>query len=254
MDIRDSADNNLEASYEYDASRRVSKFSIFSGGQLSRYLTFTYSGNTVEIKQFDGSGLEIGTGTGALNAKGYLAYSKGNFQESNDGVPVIRQDSILISYNDAGQMLRYTGYYSTLNNGSVSKGDIRTNTYEYSNGRLAKKNVSVVFWSNGTLFDSTSTSYTYDDNSPLVTSNPHLGLGLYQVAGISLLGKPASDKIPVKAVETSFNPVGGFQGSLITTYFSATVDSKGNPTRIRVTDDASGSPVSRTSNYSYNCP
>lgn len=245
---RDSADNKLTTSYEYDVSRRVSKINNFFGGQLRGYTTCAYSGNTIELKQFDGTGQETGTGTGVLNSKGFITFSKGSRQESNNGVPQIVQDSILITYNDAGQMLRYTGYYSTLNNGIVSKGDIRTTTYEYAGGRLVKENSSVVNWSNSTLFESRSATYTYDDNSPVVTSNPFLGQ-----SGITLFGKPASDKIPVKAVSTYAYPVSG--GSFTSTaLFSATVDSKGNPTRIRVNDDASGTPVSSTYFYSYNCP
>jgi len=250
VEIQDSITKDLKTSYEYDASRRVSKISSFSSGQLRRYQTYTYSGNKIELRQFDGSDLEIGTGTGELNPEGFLTKFKGRRQVSNDVVTETIQDSTLITYNNAGQMLSSTGYYSKINNGIGSKLDIRTNTFEYSNGRLAKENVSVVLWNSFTLFDSLSTSYTYDNNSPLITSNPYLG----SAGGISLTGKLASDKMPVKAVETRFNSATGLPGNSSTTYFSATVDPKGNPTRIRISYEENGSLVSETLLYNYNCP
>ena len=251
-EVRDSLSNKRTQTFEYDASGRLSKISRydFSTDSLIEFSTFTYDGNTCLLKSYDSNGTESGTGSLFLNSNGYVTLNRSSRKDINNGgtIPEMRQDSVIITYNQSGQILTYTGHYwSTFPNDSIGKGDVRSTVYEYTNGRLSRINLEVT--SDGQPFETEITTYLYNDDSPLVSSNP--SFNFFSAPGVTLFGKPFSDKIPASAAISS-TWLGQTSNSSKT--FSATVDAKGNPVRFRVTSDNGGSAPSNTTLYSYNCP
>jgi hypothetical protein len=252
IETRDSLSNNQSSGFEYDASGRISKIINFDSynGLLLGYRTLSYNGNNNQIKTFNAAGTETGSGYFVLNSNGYMTLSRGSRKDTLNGIPVINQDSIIITYNQSGQMLTYTGHYwSTFENDSSGGMDIRKTSHEYASGRLSKQNLEVYITGQTQLFEEASTSYFYDNNSPTVTSNPAFNFS--SGPGVFILGKIQSDKIPVRAEVTS-----SWQGqtSSYTNTFYATVDEKGNPVRFRMISDNGGIFPARTTLYSYSCP
>lgn len=241
---RDSANNALTSSYEYDASRRVIKQFNYSNGVKSDYSTFTYSGSTITIQQYSMNNTVDGNPLIAtLSSAGYVSTLISVGPDTVDNIPGISRDTINFSYNSSGQMLSYNNRYwfRDLSNNIISQYS-NSLTFEYASGRVSKQ----INTFSGPGFTSTSTDVlTYDENSPLVTSNPVVGL--FALAGSELFGKLQSNRIPVK-IETS-SEQGGQTNTKTITY---AVDSKGNPTKIRIV--SSGSPIAVTSLYNYNCP
>jgi hypothetical protein len=130
----------------------------------------------------------------------------------------------------------------------------RTSNYTYSGNKLTKLVVGVYNGVGGKSNESYTHEYTYDETSPTVKSaNPVFsedgsGNGYFY-------GRIKSDKIPEKKVTTrssSGSPI----PSVYTTTYTAVVDAKGNPTKVRtVTTYSDGtSPFIRTKYYTYNCP
>lgn len=244
IEERDSASNFLTDSYEYDASRRIIKQFNYSDGVKSGYSTFSYSGNTITIQRFNMNNSPDGNPSVAtLNSSGYISGAVGFDPDTVDNIPGISRDTTLLSYNSSGQMLSYSSrnWFRDESNEVISQYNL-TQTFEYASGRVSKQ--TTVFTING--FNSTSVQvYTYDDNSPIVTSNPIVSL--FSIAGSELFGKLQSNRIPVK-VETT-NDSGG---QPVITTIAATVDTKGNPTKIRTVSGNAGSAY--TLLYGYNCP
>jgi len=250
-EMRDSLSNKRTQTFEYDASGRLSKISRYNivTDSLVEYRTFTYNGNTCLLKNYDAKGVESGTGSLFLNSNGFVTLNRASRKDIINGtIPAMRQDSVVITYNQSGQMLTYTGHYwSTFPNDSIGKRDVRSTVYEYTNGRLSRINLEVT--SDGQPFQTEITTYLYNNDSPLVSSNP--SFNFFSAPGVTLFGKPFSDKIPASAaISSTF--MGQTSNSSKT--FSATVDAKGNPVRFRVSSDNGGSAASNTTLYSYNCP
>ena len=251
---RDSVGNKLENSYEFDASRRISKIKNYSSnGTLSGYSTLSYNGSTVTVQEFHPDNTLDGTPTTVLlNSSGYAVDQKQTRPDTIDGVIGIAKDTVQVSYTSTGQMSNYSSRSWTRN----SSGDIIGNTsyslvWEYSSGRVSKSTNNYSQNRGTSNYSGSSTStFTYDNNSPTVTSNPVVGIVSF--AGSTLFGKLMSDKIPSKAdISTTFSG----QTTNSSAIFTATVDSKGNPTKIRTFSDYGGGFTnSSTRLYSYNCP
>jgi len=251
-EVRDSVGNKLEASYEYDASRRISKIKNYSSnGNLSGYSTLSYNGSTVTVQDYNSDNTLDGTPTTVLlNSSGYAIDQKQTRPDTIDGVAGIAKDTVQLSYNSTGQMSNYSSHSWTRN----SAGDIIGNTsysftWEYSSGRVSKYTNTYTQNRGTSNYSSSSTStYTYGSNSPTVTSNPVVGI--ISIAGSTLFGKLMSDKIPEKVSSTYSD-----QTTNSSTIYTATIDSKGNPTRIRTFSDYGGGFTDlRTSLYTYSCP
>ena len=116
---------------------------------------------------------------------------------------------------------------------------------------LSKINSVVTRQNNPSYYETSTTNYVYNENSPIVTSNPNLGF--FSVAGNSWFGKLLSDKIPVSATYTYSYTAGGSGSTQNYSYYS-TVDSKGNPTKIRTFYDYGGGFSEYTNLYNYDCP
>ena len=251
---RDSVGNKFENSYEYDASRRISKIKSYrSDGTLSGYSTLSYNGSTVTIQDFNLDNTLDGTPTTVLlNSSGYAIDQKQTRPDTIGGVAGIAKDTVQLSYNSTGQMSNYSSQSWTRN----SAGDIIGNNsysiaWEYSSGRVSKSTITYTQNRGASNYSGSSTStYTYGSNSPTVTSNPVVGI--ISIAGSTLFGKLMSDKIPLKADISSTSAGQTTNSSVI---YTATVDSKGNPTRIRTFSDYGGGFTDlRTSLYTYSCP
>ena len=251
---RDSVGNKLNASYEYDASRRISKIKNYSSnGNLSGYSTLSYNGSTVILQGYNSDNTLDGTPTTVLlNSSGYAIDQKQTRPDTVDGVVGVAKDTVLLSYNSTGQMSNYSSHSWTRN----SAGDIIGNssysiTWEYSSGRVSKS-TNTITQNRGTsnYSGSSTTTYTYGSNSPTVTSNPVVGL--ISISGSTLFGKLMSDKIPEKA---DISSTSSGQTTTYSSVFSTTIDSKGNPTKIRTFSDYGGGFTDlRTSLYTYSCP
>ena len=250
---RDSVGNKLENSYEFDSNRRISKIKSYSDGNLSLYTTLSYNGSTVTVQEFNSDNTVDGSPiTLLLNSSGYAIDQKQTRPDTIDGVIGIAKDTVQISYNSTGQMSSFSSHSWTRN----SAGDIIGNTsysiaWEYSSGRVSKSTNNYSQNRGTSNYSQSSTSnYTYGSNSPTVTSNPVVGF--FSVGGSTLFGKLMSDKIPEKADISSTYTGQTTNSSAI---FTATVDSKGNPTKIRTFSDYGGGFTnSSTRLYSYNCP
>ena len=241
---RDSASNSLTESYEYDANRRIIKQFNYSDGVKSGYSSFSYSGNTITIRSYNMNNSPDGNPSVAtLNSSGYISGVVGFGPDTIDNIPGISRDTTLLSYNSSGQMLSYSSrnWFRDESNNVISQYNL-TQTFEYTSGRVSKQTND--FTSNG--FSSNSVQvYTYDENSPVVTSNPIVSL--FSIAGSELFGKLQSNRIPVKIESTN-----GSGGQPVITTIAATVDAKGNPTKIRTVSGNAGSAY--TLLYGYNCP
>lgn len=248
---RDSVGNKLENSYEYDASRRISKIKNYSNGSLSGYSTWTYNGSTVTVQDYNSDNTLDGTpSTVLLNSSGYVIDQKQTKPDTIDGVAGIAKDTLQLSYNSTGQMSNFSSHSWTRN----SVGDIIGNTsysiaWEYSSGRVSKSTITYTQNRGASNNSSSSTStYTYGSNSPTVTSNPVVGI--ISIAGSTLFGKLMSDKIPEKVDNSSAG-----QTTNNSSIFTATVDSKGNPTKIRTFSDYGGGFTNTSTRlYTYSCP
>ena len=85
---------------------------------------------------------------------------------------------------------------------------------------------------------------------PIVTSNPVISS--FIITGSDLFGKLMSNRIPVKA-DGTFTSDG--QSSTSQKTFTASVDAKGNPTKIRTYYNLGGGfGFTTTDLYSYLCP
>lgn len=169
-----------------------------------------------------------------------------------EGVAGTAKDIVLITYNVSGQMSNYSSQSWTRNSaGNIIGNSSYFISWEYTSGR-ASKSTNSNSTNRGSINESGSstTTYTYGSNSPTVTSNPVVGF--ITIAGSSLFGKLISDKIPERA-----NISANYSGQTLnySSIYTTSVDSKGNPTKIRTfTDYGGGFPNSSTSLYSYSCP
>ncbi len=247
---KDSTNNEIDNTYEYDASKRISKILSYENGTISSYSTLSYNGNIVTIQDFkanntaDGSPYII-----LLNSSGYYAEQRRIHPDTtSDGIPGTASDTTLIGYNAAGQQSSFTIRSWTRNaSDSIIAYSSNSTTYEFSDGRVSKSNFS--FSNNkGENFNSTTT-YTYSSSSPAVKSNPVIGF--FSVGGSTLLGKIMSDKIPASSVTTT-----NFGASTYTSTstYTAVVDAKGYPTKIRSASSRQFSNDVNTTLYTYNCP
>lgn len=250
---RDSVGNKLNTSYEYDANRRLIKEYSYSNGVKSGYSTFTYNGSSLTIQEYKMDNSADGSpALATLNSSGYLADVKGTRPDTVNGTPGISKDTSVFTYNGSGQMASYSIRSWTRS----SAGDLLSRysmsiSYEYNSGRMFKTTNSYSQTTgNTTESNSTITTYTYNESSPIVQINP--AVDFFSIAGSSLFGKLKADRIPTKADATY--TVDG-QNTTVTTTYASTVDSKGNPTKIRTfTDYGGGFGFGQTTLYAYNCP
>jgi hypothetical protein len=250
---RDSTGNKLETTYEYDASKRLIKMTQYTDGVISGYNTFTYNGSTISVQDFKADNTADGAqGTILLNSSGYIIEQRQSKLDTVDGVPGTTLDTVRISYNAAGQMSSMdTRSWTRSAGGNLLKNSSMSMAYEFSGGRQSKATNNFSSSEGGTTQTSSSvTTYTYDNASPVVTSNPVIGF--LTIAGSSLFGKLGSDRIPSRSDVVS--TINGQSYNSYSTY-NAVIDSKGNPTKIRTFTDYGGIfNDSNTTLYSYSCP
>jgi len=245
-EVRDSIGNKMTASYEYDANRRITKMYDFDylSGTKTGYSTFAYSGNRLTITGYKMDNSPDGRLSNAtLNASGFVSRSTGIGPDTSNGIPGSAKDTTEITYNSNGQLLTSNlRRWMRDANGNFIYRFFLTQSYEYTNDRVSKE-FETISQSNSTGYQSTRTDttvYTYDSSSPVVTSNPVV-MG---ATALGLVGKLMANRIPVKS-----------EGSSSKATYTATIDSKGNPTKIRSTYDyGNGNGGSYTNIYSYNCP
>ena len=253
-EVRDSSGNRVTSSYEYNANRKLLKENKYSNGVLSGYSTYSYNGNTLTIQDYKTNNQADGSpAIGILNASGYLTSLVSSGPDTIEGTPGIAKDTGSFNYNSSGQMQSYTLRSWTRDAGNtVLNWFSITVNFEYNAGR-ATKITSSFNSTRGSLTENSSSVdvYTYNENSPIVKSNP--AIGFFFLAGTELLGKPVSDRIPVKSDETYTDIEGNSSNGIKT--FSAIIDSKGYPTKIRTRSDlGGGSFFSTTTQYTYTCP
>ena len=241
---RDSVGNKLTSSYEFDASKRLIKEFSYTNGVKSGYTTFTYSGSTVSIQYFNMNNQADGSpAIATLNSSGYITRLISSGPDTIENTPGISKDTSNLSYNSAGQLETFNSRNWTRDASNNIIGQNSLNyQYEYSSGRASK--VTNTFSSGGSS-SSTVQTYIYDNSSPLVTSNPVVSF--FSFAGTAIFGKLQSDRIPVKIELTSSTGE-----PISTSIITATVDAKGNPTKIRTAFGGFGG--SYTTLYSYSCP
>jgi hypothetical protein len=188
----------------------------------------------------------------ALNSSGYITSLISTSPDTVDGTPGISKDTTFLTYNSAGQMSGYSikSWTRDGSNNLLSRYTL-TFTFDYASGRVSKLTNSFSSTTGTSTENSSSVeTFTYDNASPLVTSNP--AVGFFFLPGSGLFGKLQSDRIPVNS-ETTYTSESGTSTS--SKNISATVDSKGNPTKIRIYQDFGGGfGFSNTTLYSYNCP
>jgi len=239
-EVRDSVGNTLANSYEYDASRRVSKLYSYNGGLKSGYSTFTYSATAITRQEFRMDNSSQGSSLATLNSSGYISLNIGISSDSIDNEPVTTKDTSNFTYNSSGQLSGYSiKAWSRNAAGDIKSQFTQTLTNEYTSGRVSKSTTSLNVGGANPYTLTFTEVFTYDPASPSVKYNPLLGFN--EESG-EFFGKISSDKLPSKIETTS-----DFGTSIQT--ITATVDAKGNPTKIRV----AGIDVT-TSLYTYNCP
>lgn len=250
---RDSVGNKLSSSYEYDANRRITKQFYYSNGVKSGYSTFTFSGNTLSLQDYRMDNSADGSpAIATLNSSGNITSLISTSPDTVDGTPGISKDTTSLTYNSTGQLSGYTSRSWTRDgSNNVLSRNTMTFTFEYTAGRVSKQTNNFSSTRGTSTENSLSVeTFTYDNASPVVTSNP--AVSFFSLPGSDLFGKIQSDRIPVKSETTYTDESGSSTGSKT---FSAIVDSKGNPTKIRIYQDIGGGwSSSYTTLYSYNCP
>jgi hypothetical protein len=260
-EITDSASNKKSSSFTIDANRRVTKVQNYKDGVPDDYTTISYSNGTMTAQGFNKGGVaegnpqtfpvnSNGTSPGGISADPDTVFGTGGIKTAGT-----RKDTSVYTYDSNNRLLTSSSKSTTYDNSNnqILRQRRSSESYTYTGNKVTK---SIGTYSNkeGTspFFTSTSTrDYTYDESSPTVKVNPVVGL---QVIFGNLLGSIQADKIPVK-VKSSYNSGTSSTDEYNTTY-TAVVDSKGNPTRIRAVSSSTGSSsVSiSTYNYTYSCP
>jgi hypothetical protein len=244
-EIRDSVGNKLESSYEYDANRRITKmyYTDFFNGTIV-YNTFAYSGNSLTITGYKMDNSPDGRiGNATLNTSGFVSRVTETKLDTSNGIPRISKDTSEYTYNSNGQLLteNFRNWIRDANGNFIFR-YFRTNSYEYTNGRVSKEfeTTSELVKDGYQNSRKDTTMYTYDDSSPVVTNNPVV----LKETLLGLLGKLMANRIPVKS-----------ESSNTKAFYTATIDSKGNPTKIR-TKYVNGNGIidSYTKVYSNYCP
>lgn len=246
-EVKDSASGNIKTSYEYNPSHRLTKINFFSSGSLSNYTSYTYSGSSMGWQNFTtdnvGGTLFSGTLNGDGNLQSYstgqyplpsgqtIAYS-GSFAYSGDKKLISLTDRSV--FRDASNTVVQTLIYKLI--------------YSYTGGRVSKL---VVADSDTATSGSIVYEYFYDESTPTVKYNPVM-LSSYYDPSIVNVGILLADKIPVKVVLTATD---GNDPQVTTSYFTATVNADGYPTKIRESISTNGSGVTSTYTklYSYLC-
>jgi hypothetical protein len=250
---RDSVGNKLTTSYEYDANRRLIKQFSYREGVKSGYANFTYSGSTLTIQDYKMDNSADGSPSiGSLNSSGYLTDLKSSRPDTVNGTPGIAKDTTTFTYNGSGQMTSYSiRSWTRTSSGTFLARYSMMLSYEYNSGRAFKTSNSFSETKGSVTQSSSSvTTYTFNESSPVVQSNPVIDL--FSLSGTNLFGKLKADRIPVKA-DVTYELDG--QTSTSTTTYNSVVDSKGNPTKIRsFTDFGGGFGFGQTDLYSYKCP
>ena len=249
-DVTDSASNKKTEIYTYDASRRLIKIE-YPGSAEDGPTTFTYGTGTVSIQEFNTSGVASeNPETVPLNANGYYTGGISSEPDTVKGTPGVRKDTVVLTYTSDNRLLSIKYTFTTYANGTnaiLNQGRSTTNC-TYAGNKLTKIVRSSYYGVDDRDNGSSTTEYTYDEASPTVKSN-------YEVSEeFNLFGSLQSDKIPVKVVGT-YTSAGSSTPGVNTTTYTAVVDAKGNPTKIRTVLTYNGSsPTIRTKIYTYNCP
>lgn len=240
-EIRDSVGNELSQSFEYDASRKISKQSFYTNGNKTGYATFTFSGSTMTIQNYKlNNTIDGSPAIATLNSSGNITkIIFGSRPDTVNGTPGTAKDTSDYTYNNSSQLFKMSiRSWIRDASGNILSSYSSSSEYEYSNGQVTKEtNKYESSFGNNT----NTTTYTYNNSSPVVTSNPVIDD--YGLPGTELFGKLMSNRIPVKS-ETSTGT------STFTTTYNATVDAKGNPTKLREASEF----FTNTSLYNYNCP
>jgi hypothetical protein len=245
-EVRDSVGNKMTASYEYDVNRRITKMYDFdySNGTKTGYSTFAFSGNRLTITGYKMDNSPNGSlWLATLNASGSISSYTRVRPDTSNGIIGTVKDTTVFTYNSNGQMLtnNQRGWKRDANGNFISLFFL-TQICEYLNERVSKA-IFIVSQSNSNGYQYSSndtTMYTYDNSSSEVTTNPII----FGETTIGLFGKLVSNRIPVKSESSNSKAT-----------YTATIDSKGNPTKIRSTYDyGNGFIQSYTKVYSNYCP
>jgi len=260
-EITDSASNKKSSSFTIDANRRITKVQNYKDGVPDDYTTFSYSNGTMTAQGFNKGGVAKGNPqTFPVNSNGSITGSISADPDTVFGTGGIKiagttKDTSVYTYDSNNRLLTSSSKSTTYANSDnqILRQSRNSESYTYT-GNKVTKSTSTYSNKEGTspFFTSTSTTdYTYDESSPTVKVNPVIG---FQAIFGSLFGSIQADKIPVK-VKGSYNS-GTSSTSEYTTNYTAVVDSKGNPTKIRsVTSFTGSSSVSiNTDIYTYSCP
>ena len=252
-DATDSATNQKSYSCTYDANRRITKFQQYDNGVEDLYTTFTYGPGIVTLQFYLPGGVAIGRPVSAsINSKGYNRSDITSKPDTVENVPGITKDTLICEYKSDDKLETMITRSTTYANGSNAiLRQIRLfSHFIYSGNRLMERidSNSTRFGNNPFNKFSSTTEYTYDVGSPTVKVNPVIDQNDPFFG--NRLGSLASDKIPVKAVK-KYDDFGSRPFTSTTTY-TAVVDAKGNPTKIR-SGSGGSSPSFRTQIYTYNC-
>jgi len=251
-EIKDSATGQLINTFEYDANRRATKIITYNAGILGIIKSFTYSSNTVSWQNSDANLIPDGPSfSGELNNDGNLkSYNTAQFPvvpgqtwaDSNTATYTVDKKVLTLKYR---RSIRLGG------SNTISSILIYDLACTYTGGRLTKLAVTSGS-SNSPPRLAYISEYFYSESYPAVKYNPVL-YSVFKELPLVYLGSPMADKIPEKMVVISS---GGNAPDTISYSYSATVDTKGFPVKIRteIRTTSLANPITSTKLYTYTCP
>lgn len=245
----DSATNQERSYAEYDALGRITKYKSEHNSLATR---ITYKQGTVTLQDVDLNGDPYYQPyVYQINAQGFAAQYTYSADDTSGKVDYTTLDTINYAYGEDGKLSGYTRKYLKYKKGTDTLVTLwKVNRrFTYTAGLLSQEAYTDTTRTNGsTSIDNSIIEYTYTESSPIVFINPVMGYPYGQ-----LFGRMPSNKIPLKSVRSNLYRNGDVQVMETNTY-SAVVDSKGRPTKIRTAVYYPGSGTHITTRlYTYTC-